>query len=637
MCGIIAIAGSSQKLEVQKTLESISHRGPDGLRAWTDYARGIFLGHARLSIIDLTTGDQPMHDTSAATTIVFNGEIYNYRELKDDLAKKGHSFTTTSDTEVILKGYQEYGSEIVSKLNGMFAFALYDSRKDELFFARDPIGIKPLYYSLISSGSEQTLVLCSELRATAKLVPGELRFSEKGFIEYLFQGYTLAPTTILENVYQVPHGHLGTWSKTKGLQLTRYFDLAEDIHKQERHSQRFDESVHEFNTLFEKVIQRQMIADVAVGSFLSGGIDSSLVTSFAKESYPGELQTFTADFDQKEYSEALLARKISGLLDTKHTEFKLDPNSVQERYSDLAYLSDAPIFDNSFIPLEGLCAETKKHVKVVLSGDGGDEAFLGYDTYRADRFKSKMDILPQFSKELLSSFASFVPVKFGKVTTQYKIGAFLRSFHHSTASAHAAWRSLSSETTLRSLLQPGIRDRYQAHHPQHHYESLYKKIDGQDLLTSMSYLDFETWLPNDILVKSDRASMSHGLEVRVPLLDIELVKFAMSLRDSTKFYRGDSKAILKTALKQKMPEYPIHEKKKGFNAPMSEWICTLLRPAVESFLHSNSPLFQWIDRNALRETAEQHFARKQDQGYLLWSLLTLHEWFQGLNRTLRAH
>jgi asparagine synthase (glutamine-hydrolysing) len=628
LCGIAGFASTHpepQEIDffLTKAGAYLSHRGPDGLRTWESDDRKVGFLHARLSVIDLELGWQPMVEPETNITISFNGEIYNFKELRKELENEGQRFHTHSDTEVILYSYLRWGLGCLEKFNGMFAFAIFDPRDNSIVLARDPLGIKPLHYSL--HGNQ--IRFSSELRPLAILKPDALRLSEEGLIQYLHLGYSLAPTTLIEGVHQLSQGSWLKWQHGK-VTTGRFFDLAKIANGRSRAKKKKSECEEELEEILKASVKRHMISDVPVGVVLSGGVDSSLISASAISFSDKPLSTFTLGFRQREFSEISEARKIARALGTTHFESIFDEEKFLESIEDISWKTDGPLFDSSFPATLSLYGHVRKNVKVALSGDGGDELFLGYETYRADALARWIKKGGSLFRHALNEAAEKLPTQLGKVTLSYKAKAFARSLHRSPAAAHSGWRELGSESLYKRILSPSKREIAHVNHPALQFEKLWSEVPDADYLTRMSYIDCKTWLPNDILVKGDRSSMAHGLELRVPLLDKELVKFALSLEDRQKFSFKTPKLLLKNNLRKKLPNYPISQTKKGFGTPVSHWILGEKTSLFSEFAKNPSDLDGFLAPNAVATLFNEHLNRQVDHGYLIWSLFVFHTWWE---------
>ena len=623
MCGVAAIARAEGPVCLERLrglVRAQRHRGPDGQGVWRAADASVGLGHARLAVIDVAGGAQPMTDPATGCTLVFNGEIYDHRALRARLS--GVRFRTDSDTEVLLQAWIRWGPACLDRLDGMFAFALYDPRDRTLHLARDPLGIKPLYFALDAG----ELVVASELRAVATWRRPEPDLDPAALSHYCTIGYALAPKTLLAGVHQLPHGHHATWRDGR-LTQRRYADLAGAVNARAGASSSARDATERTRELCRDAVRRQLVADVPVGAFLSSGVDSSLLCALAAGAGAG-VRACTMDFAERGFSEAAGARRTARALGLSHSVFPAPAERLVETWRADAWATDAPIFDDSFLPTRALCEAARAQVTVALSGDGGDELFLGYATAHADRLARTLRWLARGPGRGVAWLAERAPVAFGKVTRTYKARAFARAFGRPAADAHCGWREIATANELRTLLRPAVADAAVDDHPARVFAAAFDRVPDGDLLTRLSYVDCETWLANDILVKSDRASMAHGLEVRVPLLDLKLARFAMGLPDSLKYHPRRSKPLLRDALADVLPSYPERAPKLGFGAPMSAWLNGPLRGSAEAL--AAGALGRWLRPEGIRRLVGRHQRRRDDHGRLLWALLVLDAWFGAL-------
>lgn len=633
MCGIVTIAGpphNSRATErfAETVAMSLKHRGPNGIRAFAAPKYGLAMAHARLSVIDLDGGWQPIVDENS-NALCFNGEIYNYRELRRELEHLGRKFKTKSDSEVLFNALLQWGSKAVGRLRGMFAFTFFNSATNELILARDQIGIKPLYFTI----EDECIFIASELRTVAMHRREKPEVNRKALVQYVAIGYALSPDTLLKDVYQLPHATIGVW-KDRQLRTERYFDPADYVVSREKSSSSVnsqDEYLEELDSLLADAVRSQLVSDVPIGVFLSGGIDSSLVAHYACSAHERPLTAFTADFSDREFSELGASQIAVKKLGLRQTVIKVEPSDLIDQISHIPWSSDAPIFDGSFVPSYLLCRETSRNVRVALSGDGGDELFLGYPTYIADRLAQRLRPFSLVTKPLLSSLGRALPSRFGKLSLDYKIRAFAQNFDRPTSQAHCGWRELVSLDLLETIFPLEDHDLIAQVHPRHEFARIAEKVANTDLLTGLSYVDLETWLVNDILVKSDRASMAHGLEVRVPLLDVAVVKFAFSLPDRVKMPGRDTKVLLKSLVRKHLSNELASLNKKGFSAPISQWLIQVLSDEIANLPRGLQTKFG-LQAVAIQKMADAHRSHQFDYGYILWALFTLDRWFDGVSR-----
>jgi len=599
VAGIVAPEANSFRPALDRMVAALSHRGPDG--SGTHIFPGCALGHTRLSIVDLTTGDQPMLAADGTIAITFNGEIYGFREIRSKL--EDYLFHTTSDTEVILALYQIYGKNFLQYLPGMFAFALWDERKQTLFAARDRFGEKPFYYAL---GRRGEFVFASEIKALSASGLIDPKISRESLAHYLRYLYVHPHRTIYENVFVLPPAHclrlIGT-----SLSIERYWHLPAS-----KEVMSVPDAVAEFRRLFEKAVERQLIADVPVGSFLSGGLDSSSVVAVASRNYP-TLKTFSFGF-RDSFNELPFAREIAQLYGTEHIELEDEQTDIADLLVEMASVYDEPFADSSNIPTYLISQAARRHSKVVMTGDGGDELLAGYDywyrplweiehdsAYPAGVVSSLQRATRLFSRTGLQSPTAWQQIIRGQAR---------RKNSESLVQRHARQKQLFSDSELRRL---GFNGEVAA-------------VDAARLSNTLDGVlreDLGNYMPGDILVKTDRASMAHGLELRTPYLDVDFASFCISLPSRFKMTSDEDKWILRRSYSQAWSESTRRRKKCGFGAPVDRWlkrdsVVDLKRRILDNPKHS---LFSLIPFKASRPFVAR-------DNYQTWILLTLGLWFQ---------
>ena len=634
MCGISGILDWSQPLP-QETLHNmirrLSHRGPDSEGFFIESPIGF--AHCRLSIIDLReNANQPMQDRSGNYHIVFNGTIYNFQVLRQDLETAGSRFRTKSDTEVLLEAYKKWGTNCLERLNGMFAFAIWDRPKRKLFLARDRLGEKPLFYFPLPEGG---LVFASELKALLAHPASPRNLDLNAVSQFLSFGYVPGVTCIISGIRKLPPGHFLIAENGELHEPISYWDLKASF-MTKRKFRSTDEASEEFRSLFRDTVQTRLISDVPLGAFLSGGIDSSSIVSAMTQIHPSPLpQTFSMGFEEKTYSELAMARKVAGLLEAEHRDQTLSSNLLP-KLPEIAYFADEPFADTSFIPMFSLAKFCKQHVTVCLSGDGGDEILGGYETYIADKLCKRTNWLPNRAREgILNLIRSCWPVSFGKVSLDYKICKFLEGHSSNIDRAHASWRVLFSEDEKSALWVHPLEDQLAIKDPLEPFLKHAREVKECHYLDRAMYVDLKTWLPDDILAKVDRSTMAHGLEARAPFLDYRLVEFAASLPVSLKIRGLQKKYLLKQAYKKHLPAEVLHQKKRGFNAPVSHWIIGLIKPYYEDIIENGGPLFETVlCRKKIQSLYERHNRKIQDHGLQLYALIMLHLWNKQLGQSI---
>ena len=571
MCGI---AGKSQWkgvsedtiAAVSRMCNSIKHRGPDnqGVKSLGN----IVLGHRRLSIIDLSANaNQPMSSKDERFNIVYNGEIYNFMEIKNDLIQHGYSFKTNSDTEVIIYAYDKFGSDCFSMFNGMFSLAIWDSKLNELILARDRFGKKPLYYYF---DKNKNISFASELKAFKEDKTFSPELSYEALNCYLAIGYILAPLTIYKNIFKLEAAHYMKISDSGNkISKLRYWDYSDSFRIKNKDSN--EDTCSKILYLLEESVKRRMISDVPVGAFLSGGIDSTSIVALMKKFHKGELHTFSVGFNQKSYNELPDADRAAEFIGTRHHGIICDIKNELDFLNNAVDVFDEPFADNSLIPMIEVSKLASDFVTVVLSGDGADEIFAGYITYKADKYYNFAKPIPDSIKRFIIGLNSNSKNK-NKLNWQYKQKQFLNGALHSPEKAHYLWRQFFSPEERIEILGKEYKDLVYDTDPYNTFKKYYDIGKELDTLDRNLYVDGMTWLTDDILVKVDRTTMHSSIEARSPYLDPELVEYVSSIPSNKKMKGMQLKFILKKALKDVIPEFVINKKKSGFNSPVGEWI-----------------------------------------------------------------
>lgn len=549
--------------------DRLRHRGPDcGMVVAIDGA-AVF-GHRRLSIIDLSSNaNQPMSDVTGRYTIAYNGEVYNFQEIRKDLERFGYSFRSNSDTEVVLYSFIHWGAACFRKFNGMFALAIWDSKERELVLARDRFGKKPLYYTFLGGA----LTFASELTALTadEAVAARAKPSLAALNQFLAVGYILSPLTIYEDVFKL---EAATFMRVRGglvAERARYWEYSDCFRK--KCSDGEDAAVEKLHALVDRAVRYRLISDVPVGSFLSGGLDSSGVTAFTKKYMKSDLHTFSVGFGAGSYDESADAQAVSAFVGTCHHELVLRDDMARSEIERCVDCFDEPFSDTSLIPMVEVARLASKHVTVVLSGDGADELFAGYETYRADIIKGRLDAIPVPIRKMFSFVLERTARETNtKVGTGFKMKQFARGLHGDYRWAHYAWRELHDESERVAILGRENADLIRFSNPFETFKKYYAEVSDLDLIGQHLYVDAKTWLVDDILVKIDRSTMASSIEARAPYLDSGVAEYAASLPSWMKIGRNGGKLILKKVLEKYLPRPTVYKKKSGFNAPVNVWL-----------------------------------------------------------------
>lgn len=616
MCGIAGeLAFKKQSISqhwVEDVCQQMAYRGPDGSGFFCDDY--IALGHRRLSIIDLSGGDQPMsyHDRY---TITYNGEIYNYLELKQELSRHGMLFRTNSDTEVILAAYAFWGIDFLKRLNGIFSFGIWDSVDKVLLIARDHLGVKPLLYFHDDEG----FCFASELKALMGHVRVNPEIDSDALYDYLMLGYVLSPRTIIRNISKLDAGSYLLVSNGE-IKSQSYWDLAEFAQAPPLTGSD-DDLAEQFDTMLRDKIQQQMVSDVPVGAFLSGGIDSSTISLYANQATSHNLRTFSAGFHEASYSELDYAELVANQLQTDHLQKVIPPQSL-EKLSELIWKYDEPLGDTSLISTHFVAELAREHVTVVLSGDGGDELLAGYDTYLADKFQRYYAKLPSFVHHgIITPSVNRLSSNYKKVSWDFKLKQFVSQAYTSPERAHFGWRLMFKEDEVADFTTPNGN-----YHPFDTYSQHYHAVESASPINQALYVDMKTWLVDDILNKVDRATMACSLEARVPFLAWDFVEFAMRLPDHLKLRGLERKHILKKVMKHKLPDAVVSRKKRGFNTPIGIWLRNDLASQVsEIFAKGDSQMID-LQHPTIQNLWKEHVSGHTDHTFKLWTLLSLILW-----------
>jgi len=613
MCGISGVAtfrdSGVPEGAIQKITDALRHRGPDEDGFFRDPGGRAALGHRRLSIIDLSSGRQPIFNEDGRIAIVFNGEIYNYLEIRTELEQKGHTFSTRSDTEVIVHLYEEMGPDCVRRLRGMFAFALWDGHREALFLARDRVGKKPLYYAYANG----VLYFASEIQALYEVpeIPKELDYEAIDL--YLTYSYIPSPHSIYQSIRKLPPAHRLLFN-AEGVAVSRYWrpDYRPKIRVD------YEEAKRELLRIFAEAVRLRLISDVPLGAFLSGGVDSSAVVAQMSRLSDRPVKTFSIGFSDKEYNELAYAREVARLYKTDHQEFMVEPSGL-DILSEVVRHYGEPYGDASAIPVWYLSRFTRQQVTVALNGDGGDELFGGYFWYR---------VIHSFNRAaLIGRPLARAALSLGEGLLPRRLRRGLELLSRDEPKRFQALRSFLDAKDRAALYHEAFRQKLAAG-AEEYLCRLYDTSLPEDYDRSFQ-ADFLSYLPEDLLVKVDRASMAHGLECRSPFLDQELVDFACSLPPEWKIRGDKSKRILKEAVQDWFPEGFVDRRKMGFTVPIGKWFRGELRPFIWDRLVSG-PLSRipLLETETIKTVLTEHFEGVRDHETRIWNILMLSLWFE---------
>jgi asparagine synthase (glutamine-hydrolysing) len=629
MCGIVGFL-TSKAVDVPDTgvlrtiRDTLVHRGPDDcgefIRPLDDGGPFVFFGHRRLSIIDLSGGHQPLSNENETVWVIFNGEIYNFLELRNRLETLGHKFRTNSDTEVIAHAYEEYGEECFQHFNGMFAIGIWDESRKRLVLARDRLGKKPLYYSLTNG----TFLFASELKAILAYPRFSRQVNPVSFMKYLFFEYIPSPYTIFDDAKKLPSASYLIW-QGKGVEVKEYWSPF----RLERAEEGFPEAEAESRMLelLRNAVKSRLISDVPLGVFLSGGIDSSAITALAQREVPGKIKTFSIGFEDPSFDESKFASLASRYLGTEHHEQTMTPDDLLHLVPNLSDILDEPMADASILPTYLLSKFTRKYVTVALGGDGGDELLAGYPTYLAHKFARQYEFFGRNLHPVITFLGNLLPVSDDNISFDFKVKKFLSGIGFPDGIRNFVWLGSFSFSELKEVLSPGLHAQFDPIRLTEEIDSYEKGLSLKDKTTRLQYLDMKLYLQEAILVKVDRASMACSLEVRAPFLDYELVEFIMNLPSSLKLRRFTSKYLLKKVMKNLLPKEVIQRRKKGFGVPIAKWVKGPLRELFGDLLsHDRIKKEGFLNPDYVTSLFQDHLANKRDNRKQLWTLLVWELW-----------
>jgi len=629
MCGIVGFLTSKVSdipdYEILRRMrEILAHRGPDDLgeyfRPLDDQGAFVFFGHRRLSIIDLSGGHQPLSNEDGTVWVIFNGEIYNFKELRKKLEILGHKFITSSDTEVIAHAYEEYREECFKHFNGMFAIGIWDELNHRLILARDRLGKKPLYYASIN----ETFLFASELKAILAYPHFPREIAPLSLMKYLFYEFSPCPHTIFNDSRKLPPASYLIW-ENKRIEIKEYWSPF-NLEGMEKNLLEIDVE-DRLLELLKISVKRRLISDVPLGVFLSGGIDSSAITALAQEEVPGKVKTFSIGFEDPSFDESKYASLVSQFLGTEHFEQRMTPKDLLDIVPNLPDILDEPMADASILPTYLLSKFTRQYVTVALGGDGGDELFAGYPTYLAHKFARKYELFLGSLHPFIHFLGNLLPVSDNNISFDFKVKKFLSGIGYPDGIRNSVWLGSFSFSDIERVVSPEVLKEFDRTRLTEEIGSYEKAFPFKDSTTLLQYLDLKLYLQESILVKVDRASMASSLEVRAPFLDYELVEFVTGLPPGLKLKGLTSKYILKKAMKNLLPNEVIQRKKKGFGVPIAKWVKGPLKELFEDLLSPDRIKQEgFLNPEYVTSLLQDHLFNKKDNRKQLWTLLVWELW-----------
>ncbi|MEH7345023.1 asparagine synthase (glutamine-hydrolyzing) [Bacillus sp. JJ1532] len=609
MCGFVGFAHANPELDKKQTIndmmDTIIHRGPDSGESYTD--KNIAFGFRRLSIIDLSEeAGQPMFNEDKSCVLIFNGEIYNYQELKKDLLEKGHIFKTDTDSEVLIHGYEEYGVDLLQKLRGMFAFAIWDTKKETMLLARDFFGIKPLYYT--QNTTDNSFIFGSEIKSFLKNSSFKKELNKDALMPYLTFQYSVLDETFFKGVYKLKPGHYMIYKQGK-MEIKQYWNINFD--EQENS---LDYYIEQINSTMRESVNYHKISDVKVGSFLSGGIDSSYITALLKPN-----KTFSIGFKDYEgiFNETNLSKELSDILHIENYRKLMNADECFETLPTIQYHMDEPQSNLSSVPLYFLSKLAREHVTVVLSGEGADEIFGGYVWYQKSAKLEKYEKVPYAIRRVLSKVGGALP--------QNKITTFLVKGGQKIEEKFIGQAKVFEEEDAFKVLKDGYKNGPTV---QSITKQVFDQVKGKDDVTKMQYLDLKLWLPGDILLKADKMSMAHSIELRVPFLDKEVMSMASKLPSSLRVNRKDTKYALRAASSEVLPDEWANRPKVGFPVPIRFWLQEEKYYQIVKEMFQSDMAKEFFNTDELLRYLEEHYTKKHNYARYIWTVYVFLVWYK---------
>jgi asparagine synthase (glutamine-hydrolysing) len=630
MCGIVGIVDTRGKREIDRQLlnrmnESQHHRGPD--EGGLHLEPGVGLGHRRLSIIDLSSGQQPLFNEDNSVVVVYNGEIYNFPELMDELIKLGHRFRTHCDTEVIVHAWEQWGERCVERFRGMFAFGLWDRNQNILFLARDRLGVKPFYYAMLDDGM---FIFSSELKALLAHQGLKRDIDPHAIEDYFAYGYVPEPKTIFKSALKLPPGHTLTLHMGQNMPPTKEYW---DVPFKQGTAVTEQEAQDEMIARLREAVDIRLVAEVPLGAFLSGGVDSSGVVAMMAGLMKDAVNTCSISFGDPAFNESHYAQKVADRYHTAHHVEQVDKDDF-DLIDTLAALYDEPFADSSAIPTYRVCELARKRVTVALSGDGGDENLAGYRRYRWHMYEERLrSTIPLAARKPIFGTLGNIYPKADWAPRVFRAKSTFEALARDSVEGYFHTVSIMGDKMRQRLFSDSFKHQLKGYHALEVLQHYADKCPAEDSLSLVQYLDLKTYLVGDILTKVDRASMAHALEVRVPLLDHKLVEWMSSLPPSMKLRGSEGKYIFKKALEPYLPEDILYRDKMGFSVPLASWLRGPLKQrARDALLGETLAGTGFFNMDFIREMLDQHQSGRRDYSASLWTLLMFEAFLRNLNR-----
>jgi asparagine synthase (glutamine-hydrolysing) len=622
MCGIFGKCnfqkeGLIDEEQIRSLTKLLEHRGPDDEGYFFD--TNIGLGVRRLSVIDLKTGHQPIHNEDKSLWIIYNGEIYNYLEIREELVSKSHKFYTQSDTEVILHLYEQEGEDFVKRLNGMFAFALWDKKNEKLILARDRFGIKPLFYSLLNN----SLAFSSELNPLLSLQEIGKAIDFDALSNYFSYNYIPEPNSIFTNIKKLQPGSILIY-ENNNIRIRQYWDLGFNIEREKT----FQQYAEELDVLLQNSVKMMLRSDVPIGVFLSSGLDSSSIIAYMRNFIKGPIKTFTIGFDDKSYSEAKGAKAIAKRFETEHHEISLENNLIELIFNSIEHFGE-PFGDNASLATMMLSKATSNSVKVVLTGDGGDEILAGYPTHYVYKIAALYKKIPSGLRErFIKKIVEKLPVSTDRLSHDYVLKRFVQGAGYSFQEAHFLWKAIFYDHEKEKLFTDRFKNLIPRNNSFSICEDYFDRVKNEEVLNQLLYVDVKTFLLSNGLVRVDRMTMANGVEARVPFLENNLVEFASTIPCRYKIRGSITKYILRKLIKDKLPHGITSIKKMGLLLPLSQLLAGKLKPFIEDTLAQKK-----IEKTGLlnpefvSQLLREHFEGRKDNSRQIWNLAMFMVWF----------